>query len=222
MLGAMLVFFGKQENIPALKWWGTAYLIGGLGVNYQRADDITLAQQSHAVFLRSPYAHARIRSLSTAEAQKAPGVLGIYTGEHFKAVGGLPCGWLINNLDGTPMKEPKHPVLADGKVRYVGDRVALVVAETIEQLRRFMSAGEEVGAGEPILVVDHLERRNGRQQALALRCRLQNQSIALATHHGAGARQFELARNAHRLVAAVAKQADFAFAVVHTGILELA
>jgi carbon-monoxide dehydrogenase large subunit len=60
-------------------------------------------------------------------------VLGIFTGEHFKQVGGLPCGWLINSLDGTPMKEPRHPVLADGKVRYVGDRVALVVAETLEQ-----------------------------------------------------------------------------------------
>ena len=56
-------------------------------------------------------------------------------GLHFKAVGGLPCGWLINSLDGTPMKEPKHPVLADGKVRYVGDRVALVVAETLEQAK---------------------------------------------------------------------------------------
>ncbi len=101
----------------------------------QYTDDITLPQQTYAYFLRSPYAHARIKSLDSAEAARAPGVLGIFTGEHFKAVGGLPCGWLINNLDGTPMKEPKHPVLADGKVRYVGDRVALVVAETLEQAR---------------------------------------------------------------------------------------
>ena len=101
----------------------------------QYTDDITLHGQSYAYFLRSPYAHARIKSLSTAAAEKAPGVLGILTGEHFKAVGGLPCGWLINNLDGSPMKEPKHPVLADGKVRYVGDRVALVVAETLEQAK---------------------------------------------------------------------------------------
>ena len=63
-------------------------------------------------------------------------MLGIFTGEHFKAEGGgLPCGWLINNNDGTPMKEPQHPVLADGKVRYVGDRVALVVAETLQQAK---------------------------------------------------------------------------------------
>ncbi|MFO1265758.1 MAG: xanthine dehydrogenase family protein molybdopterin-binding subunit, partial [Rubrivivax sp.] len=85
--------------------------------------------------VRSPHAHARIKKLDTKAAAAAPGVLGIFTGEHFKAVGGLPCGWLINSLDGTPMKEPKHPVLADGKVRYVGDRVALVVAETLAQAK---------------------------------------------------------------------------------------
>ncbi|MCK6422755.1 MAG: xanthine dehydrogenase family protein molybdopterin-binding subunit [Aquabacterium sp.] len=101
----------------------------------QYTDDITLPGQAYAAFVRSPYAHARIRSLSTAAAAAAPGVLGIYTGEHFKAVGGLPCGWLIHSLDGSPMKEPKHPILADGKVRYVGDRVALVVAETLQQAK---------------------------------------------------------------------------------------
>jgi len=101
----------------------------------QYTDDIVLQGQTHACFLRSPYAHARILALDTAAAERAPGVLGVFTGAHFKAVGGLPCGWLINSLDGSPMKEPKHPVLADGKVRYVGDRVAMVVAETLEQAR---------------------------------------------------------------------------------------
>jgi carbon-monoxide dehydrogenase large subunit len=101
----------------------------------QYTDDITLPGQTYGVFLRSPHAHARIKSIDSAAAAKAPGVLAIYTGEHFKAVGGLPCGWLINSMDGSPMKEPKHPVLADGKVRYVGDRVALVVAETLEQAK---------------------------------------------------------------------------------------
>ncbi|MEY4747805.1 MAG: carbon monoxide dehydrogenase large chain CoxL [Pseudomonadota bacterium] len=101
----------------------------------QYTDDITLPGQTYGCFLRSPYAHARLKSVNTDAAKAAPGVVGVFTGEHFKAVGGLPCGWLINNLDGTPMKEPKHPVLADGKVRYVGDRVALVVAETLEQAK---------------------------------------------------------------------------------------
>ncbi len=101
----------------------------------QYTDDISLQGQTYAWFLRSPYAHARIKKLDIAAAAKAEGVLGIFTGDDFKAVGGLPCGWLINSLDGSPMKEPKHPVLADGKVRYVGDRVAMVVAETLEQAK---------------------------------------------------------------------------------------
>ncbi len=105
----------------------------------QYTDDITLQGQTYGVFLRSPHAHATIKSLDTSAAAAAPGVLGIFTGEHFRAVGGLPCGWLINNIDGTPMKEPKHPVLADGKVRYVGDRVALVVAETQAQAEAAMA-----------------------------------------------------------------------------------
>lgn len=101
----------------------------------QYTDDITLQHQSYGVFLRSPYAHARIKGVDTSAAEKAVGVLGVFTGAHFREVGGLPCGWLITSVDGTPMKEPKHPVLADGKARYVGDPVALVVAETIEQAR---------------------------------------------------------------------------------------
>lgn len=99
----------------------------------QYTDDITLPGQTYGVFVRSPYAHARLQRVDTSAARAAPGVLGIFTGEDFKAFGGLPCGWLIHSVDGSPMKEPKHPILADGKVRYVGDRVALVVAETLEQ-----------------------------------------------------------------------------------------
>ncbi len=75
----------------------------------------------------------RIRGIDVAAAKAAPGVLGVFTGKDMAGVGGLPCGWLINNIDGTPMKEPKHPVLAEDKVRYVGDQVALVVAETLAQ-----------------------------------------------------------------------------------------
>ncbi|MCA3219285.1 MAG: xanthine dehydrogenase family protein molybdopterin-binding subunit [Burkholderiales bacterium] len=99
--------------------------------NGQYTDDITQPNQSYACFLRSPHAHAKIRGIDTAKALKAPGVLAIYTGKDFENVGGLPCGWLINNLDGSPMKEPKHAVLALDKVRYVGDHVALVVADTL-------------------------------------------------------------------------------------------
>ena len=101
----------------------------------QYTDDITLPHQSYGYFLRSPHAHAGIRSIDIAAAKSAPGVLGVFTGKDMASVGGLPCGWLINNLDGTPMKEPKHAVLAESKVCYVGDQVALVVAETLAQAK---------------------------------------------------------------------------------------
>jgi carbon-monoxide dehydrogenase large subunit len=89
------------------------------------------------VFLRSPYAHARIKSINTAAALKAPGVVQIFVGADLAEakVGGLPCGWLIHSKDGTPMKEPAHPVLAQGKVRHVGDQLALVVADTYLQAK---------------------------------------------------------------------------------------
>ena len=103
----------------------------------QYTDDVVLPGQAHGYFLRSPYAHARILSIDTSPATKAPGVLQIFTGADLAEarVGGLPCGWLIHSKDGSPMKEPIHPVLAQGKVRHVGDPVALVVAETSMQAR---------------------------------------------------------------------------------------
>jgi carbon-monoxide dehydrogenase large subunit len=103
----------------------------------QYTDDVELPRQAYAAFVRSPHAHAAIRKISTAKAKAAPGVVAIYTGEDFASakLGGLPCGWLITDVNGQPMKEPPHPCLAQGKVRYVGDHVAIVVAETQEQAR---------------------------------------------------------------------------------------
>src|SRR2546427_25161 len=101
----------------------------------QYTDDITLPQQTYACFLRSPHAHAAIRSIDTSAARSAPGVLAIFTAKDLAGVGGLPCGWLIKSIDGSPMKEPKHPVLAEDKVRHVGDQVALVVAESVAQAK---------------------------------------------------------------------------------------
>ena len=103
--------------------------------NGQYTDDVVLPGQTYAYFLRSPYAHAKIRSIDTSAAKAAPGVVGVFTGEDTAPVGGLPCGWLITSTDGTPMKEPKHPLLAHGKARYVGDQVAVVIAETYQQAK---------------------------------------------------------------------------------------
>jgi carbon-monoxide dehydrogenase large subunit len=103
----------------------------------QYVDDINRPGQSYAVFVRSPHAHARIRKIDTTAARSAPGVLGIFTGQDLAAdkVGNLICGWMIHSKDGSPMKAGPHPALAQGKVRYVGDHVAVVIAETLNQAR---------------------------------------------------------------------------------------
>jgi carbon-monoxide dehydrogenase large subunit len=95
-------------------------------------DDIRLPDQSYGVFVRSPYAHAAIRSVDASAALAAPGVLAVLTGDDVAAdgLGGIPCGWQIKNKDGSVMVEPPHPALALGKVRHVGDPVALVIAES--------------------------------------------------------------------------------------------
>ena len=74
----------------------------------------------------------RSTRIDTAAAAAAPGVVAVFTGADLAAdgIGGLPCGWLIHSKDGSPMEEPPHPVLAHGKVRHVGDPVAVVIAET--------------------------------------------------------------------------------------------
>ena len=107
-------------------------------------DDIDRPRQLYAYILRSPHAHARVRGINTAAAQRASGVVAVYTGKDMAAdsVGGLPCGWQIHSKDGSPMAEPPHPVLAVDRVRYVGDPVALIVAETLAQARRWKAEAE--------------------------------------------------------------------------------
>ena len=90
-------------------------------------DDIVLAKQTYAVFARSTVAHGKINSIDTSAAEAMPGVLAVFAGDDFVEVGGNPAGWLINSRDGTPMKEPKRPVLDHGKVRHVGDAYACLL-----------------------------------------------------------------------------------------------
>ncbi len=101
----------------------------------QYSDDLKRYGQAAAVFVRSNVANGVIKSIDTSAAAGMPGVLAIFTGEDFVEVGGNPAGWLINSRDGEPMKEPKRPVLAHGKVRHVGDAYAAVIAETVEQAK---------------------------------------------------------------------------------------
>ena len=97
-------------------------------------DDINRPGQLYAYILRSPHAHAEIAGIETGNARAATGVIAVFTGADMQ-IGGLPCGWLVNSKDGSPMVEPPHPVLAQGKVRHVGDPVAVVIAETLEQAK---------------------------------------------------------------------------------------
>ena len=108
-----------------------------LSGNGHYTDDINRPHQLHAHILRSDRPHARIGGMDTKAAAAMPGVVAVYTGADMQAdnIGGLPCGWQIHNKDGTPMAEPMHPVLATGKVRHVGDPVAVVVAETKQQAK---------------------------------------------------------------------------------------
>jgi carbon-monoxide dehydrogenase large subunit len=98
-------------------------------------DDIARPGQAHAAILRSPHAHARIVSMDTTAARSAPGVLAVLTGKEVAedGLGLLPVLVEVPGVDGKPLWCPPRPILQSERVRYVGDPVALVVAETREQ-----------------------------------------------------------------------------------------
>ncbi len=100
-------------------------------------DDINKMGQCYGYFLRSPHAFAKIKSIDLTAAKAAPGVVDIFTGADMAAdeVGGLICGWGINNKDGSPHAAPPHPCLATDTVKHVGDQVAFVVAESVEEAK---------------------------------------------------------------------------------------
>ena len=108
--------------------------IKGLG---KYTADIHLPNETYLYLLRSSVAHARIRSIDVAAAKAAPGVVAVFTHKELdeSGAGGLPCGWLITSRDGSPMKEPKHPILAAGKVRHAGDPIVAIIAESLDQAK---------------------------------------------------------------------------------------
>ena len=105
-------------------------------------DDVKLTGEAYAVMVRSRIAHGVIKGIDTAAARKMPGVLGVYTGADLAAYGTLKCIVPFNNRDGTPMKRPPRPALATDKVRFVGDPVAFVVADTLLQAKDAAEAVE--------------------------------------------------------------------------------
>src|SRR5467141_3301176 len=123
--------FGVGQPVTRLE---DARLLKGRG-RYQ--DDTNLPGQLHAVFLRSPHAHARIRSVNTAAAAAASGVRAVYTGADYAADGlAMPkAGMPRKKSDGSPMFAPQRPALVVDRTRYVGDPVAMIIAETLAQAK---------------------------------------------------------------------------------------
>src|SRR6266481_1990672 len=142
-------------------------LVSGKG---QYTDDVNLAGQAYAVIVRSHYAHGVIRGIDSSATRGMPGVLGVYTAADLEAggIGPLPPRQVMNNRDGTPMLSPIRYALATGKVRYVGDPIAAVVAETaarakdaaeavvvdIDPLPAVTAAREAAAPGAPLLYGD--------------------------------------------------------------------
>ncbi|MBX9592810.1 MAG: xanthine dehydrogenase family protein molybdopterin-binding subunit, partial [Roseomonas sp.] len=111
-----------------------ARLLRGQG---RYTDDLRAPDAAHAVFLRSPHAHARIVAIDVAPALSLPGVIAVLTGEDAVAdgIGTLPCAVPRQRPDGSPMPRPPYRPLAVGAAKHVGDPVALIVAETKQQAR---------------------------------------------------------------------------------------
>ena len=133
-----LLKFGIGQPVPRRE---DPTLLRGEG---RYSDDVHLDRQVHAVMVRSQVAHGVIRGIATDAARKMPGVLGVWTGADLDAAGYGPLKTLIPvpNRDGTPMKTPTRRSLATDKVRFVGDPVAFVVAETLAQARDAAEAVE--------------------------------------------------------------------------------
>ena len=107
-------------------------------------EDMVVPGMKYAHFVRSPYAHAEISSIDVSRARDMPGVIGVLTGKELKTdgIGNLICGWMIHSKDGSPMKMGAWSPLAVDRVRYVGDAVVIVVAETKGQARDAAEAVE--------------------------------------------------------------------------------
>src|ERR1700730_16709938 len=112
--------------------------------------DIDRPGQALACFVRSPHAHAKVKTIDTKAAAAMPGVLAVLTGTELAAdkIGNLICGWMIHSKDGAPMKMAPHPPLANGEVWHVGGPGAGVIAETLSQAE---DAAEKVDVDYDVL-----------------------------------------------------------------------
>src|SRR5262245_12494254 len=147
-----LMKFGIGQPVPRSE---DPILVRGEG---RYTDDVKLAGEAYAVMVRSRVPHGVIKAIHTSTARSMPGVLGVYTGADLAGYGTLKCMVPFKNRDGTPMKQPPRPALATDKVRFVGDPIAFVVAETLLQAKDAAEAIEvEI---DPLPVVVRPEERS--------------------------------------------------------------
>src|SRR5271155_3353683 len=145
------------------RWEETAMSATGIGAAVRRkedqrfitgkghyTDDINRPGQAYAYFIRSPHAHATIKSIDAKAASGIPGVVAIFTGADLAAakISGHICGWTVTGKDGAPMKAAPSSALAHGKVCYVGDEVAVVIADSYAQAK---DAAEKVAVSYGVL-----------------------------------------------------------------------
>ena len=106
--------------------------------NGRYTDDLHVEGQVYAVFVRSQHARARIESIDIADALAIEGVLAVLTGADMAAdgIGSLPCGWMVKQQDGSDMRTAPHPPLAVTQINYVGEPLAVVIAQTLEIARQ--------------------------------------------------------------------------------------
>ncbi len=127
-------------------------------------DDVSRPGQTFAYFVRSPHAHAKLHSIDVKAAAAMPGILAVLTGQDLAGdkIGNLICGWMIHSKDGSPMKMAPHPALAATKVCYVGDPVAVVIAETLAQAK---DAAEKIAVDYEVLsaVTDPAKAKSAAQ-----------------------------------------------------------
>jgi aerobic carbon-monoxide dehydrogenase large subunit len=176
------------ENAVALQKYGVGQpvrrkeddtLVRGKG---KYTDDFSLPNQAYAWIVRSSHAHGVLRGIDTKAASAMPGVLGVWTGKDLAAAGYTPltCGLPLKSRDGSPLLQTSRMALATDKVRFVGDPVAFVVAETLAQAR---DAGEAVELDiEPLPAVTNAEEAT-KPGAPQLYDHIPN-NVALDYHYG--------------------------------------
>ena len=155
-----LMKFGVGQPVPRKE---DPTLLRGEG---RYSDDVNLAGQAHAVMVRSPVAHGVLRGIDIDTASAMPGVLAILTAADLDAAGFGPlrCPMNVPQRDGSPMKTPPRPSLAVGKVRYVGEAVACVVAETAVQAKDAAEAVELDIETLPAVTAPHEALKPGAPQ----------------------------------------------------------